>query len=186
MKDEVREEILNLLEQAKDALERGDIKELDELSNHTLHCTTIYGERDSIMIAVLLYALSKLLEKQREGQTEVSKELTSGMLKNIEASIKMLKNKQDKNFESLLKESLNLIKEFDKSYSSYVEEILEFGKVQKGTKIYEHGISLTEVAQLLGISKWELMKKIGERKFVEYGKRIPPSERLKKARRLLG
>ncbi len=185
MKEEVKEEILNLLIEARDSLKRGDIKNLDKLSNHTLHCTTIYGEKESIMIAVLFYALSKLLEKQKEGQSDIFKDLINGMLKNIDASIRLLKKDKIEEFKKLLRESLNLIKKFDKSYSSYVQTVLEFSKIQKGTKIYEHGISLTEVAQLLGVSKWDLMRKIGERKFVEYGKKIPPKERLKTARRLL-
>ena len=56
------------------------------------------------------------------------------------------------------------ISDFDKSFSHYVTHVLEFSKIQKGAKIYEHGISLASVAEMLGISKWDLMRKVGELK----------------------
>lgn len=185
MKDEVRKEILNLFEEAKEAIETKNIKQLETLSDHTLHCTTIYGEKEAIMSAILFYSLSKILEKEKAGEEEIFKDLINGMYRNVNASIKLLKQKRDKEFGKLLKESLNLIKTFDKSFSKYVQAVIEFGKIQKGTKIYEHGLSLTSVAQMLGISKWELMPKVGERKGYKIKEKMSPEERLKLAKRLL-
>lgn len=187
MKDEVRNEILNLFEEAKEAIETKNIKQLESLSDHTLHCTTIYGEKEAIMSAILFYSLSKILEKEKTGEEDVFSDLINGMYRNITAAIRLLKHKKDDEFSSLLKESLNLIKRFDKSFSSYVQAVIEFAKVQKGAKIYEHGLSLTGVSKLLGISKWELMQKVGERKEkYKIKENISPSERLKMAKRLLG
>ena len=186
MKDNVRKEILNLFKEAKEAIETRNIKRLENLSDHTLHCTTIYDEKESIMSAILFYSLSKILEKEKFSEGEIFSDLINGMYKNIKTAIKLLKNKRDKAFTNLLNESINLIKKFDKSFSDYVQAVIEFGKVQKGAKIYEHGLSLTSVAKLLGISKWELMQKVGERKGYKIKERISPEERLKLAKRLLG
>ena len=55
-------------------------------------------------------------------------------------------------------------KYFDKSFSKYVERVLDFSKIQKGIKLHQHGLSLNTVAKLVGVSEWDLMKKVGETK----------------------
>ena len=41
---------------------------------------------------------------------------------------------------------------------------MEFARVKKGSRMYEHGISLGQAAAAAGITKWELMPIAGETK----------------------
>ena len=38
----------------------------------------------------------------------------------------------------------------------YVQEVLRKASINKGAKLYEHGLSLGKTSELLGITKWEL------------------------------
>ncbi len=64
-------------------------------------------------------------------------------------------------------------------------EVIESSQVKKGTKIYDHGISLERAASILGISQWELSSYIGNTiidKYLEEG--VPLVRRMKHAREL--
>ncbi len=182
MREEVRKELIERFEEAREALEKDDVKKLDELSNHTIHITTIYSDQDAILSAILFYSLSKILEKEKDSTL---KELRYGMLENVNAAINLLKSGKDKKFHKLLEESLKFIKDFDKSFSRYVEHILIYAKTQKGMKVYEHGASLTQISEMLGISKWDLMHKAGSVKTDYSLKTKSVKSRLAAARRLL-
>ena len=43
-----------------------------------------------------------------------------------------------------------------------IKEIFEKSRINKGSIIHEHGISIGRVSELLGISKWELVNYIGK------------------------
>ncbi len=182
MREEVRKELIERFEEAKDAIEKNNINKLDELSNHTIHITTIYSEPDAIMSAILFYSLSKVLEKSKDHNLE---DLRYGILENVKTAINLLNKGKDRAFHKLLEESLKFIKEFDKSFSRYAEHILIYAKAQKGMKVYEHGASLTQIEEMLGISKWDLMEKAGSRKSDEFLKTKSVKSRITTARRLL-
>jgi len=182
VREEVREELIERFEEAKDAIEKNDIQKLDSLSNKTIHITTIYSDQDAILSAILFYSISRILDKEKDGTV---KELKYGLLENIDAAIKLLEKGKDNRFHKLLEESLKIIKEFDKSFSQYVEHILIYAKTQKGIKVYEHGASLTQISEMLGISKWDLMHKAGSMKGNEFLKTKSAKTRLNIARRLL-
>ena len=90
-------------------------------------------------------------------------------------------------FTGAIKSMLKEISDFDSSFGRYAEDILEFSKIQKGAKVYEHGLSLSSVAEMIGVSKWDLMKKIGEIK--ESGEVETPKtvkERFKRLKEMVG
>ncbi|MCD6576052.1 MAG: hypothetical protein J7K73_02750 [Nanoarchaeota archaeon] len=169
MSDELCEDLLNTLREIKAALELRDAPKLKELSDHTIHCSSIYKDKRAIYIAMITYSLSKILEKS-EVQRQHSEELEDfmkGMDENFGALITFLENRDFEKFSKAIVSMLKEISEFDTSFGRYVEDVLEFAKVQKGAKMYEHGLSLSSVAEMLGVSKWDLMKKVGETKFHE-------------------
>jgi hypothetical protein len=55
--------VLEILEQAKKAIQKEDVIQIKDLSNQTVHTASIYQDPDNIAIAVVLYALSKILER---------------------------------------------------------------------------------------------------------------------------
>ena len=55
--------VLKILQETKKAVKEEDVIELKRLSNKTIHSASIHQDTDSIMIAVILYSLSKILER---------------------------------------------------------------------------------------------------------------------------
>src|SRR5574343_360942 len=64
------ENIIDILEKAKKALKQEDIVLIKDLSNRTIHSSSIDQDPDNINIAVILYALSKILERTRYKEME--------------------------------------------------------------------------------------------------------------------
>jgi hypothetical protein len=164
--ENVRYDIIDVLEQVKDALERMDIDALSEWSNHIVHSIAIYREKRAVYVAIIAYSLSKLVEKKREHQVQKDKwsNFIANLLKEMVQAVEMLENKNIVKFDALIAQIMKQISDFDVSFSRYAQDVLEFSKVQKGARIYEHGISLSSIAEMLGVSKWDLMRKVGELK----------------------
>ena len=164
LSNETKKDILEEIKNVKMALDNRDINALLGWSDRTIHCATIYQDQRAIYVAILTYSLAKLIEKQKiqERYEEEWEDFMRGISENIEATTKFLESGDIRRFEESLRSMLKTIMEFDKSFSEYVQHVLDFAKIQKGEKLYAHGLSLSSVAQLLGISKWELMPKVGE------------------------
>ncbi len=164
MNEEVVADLLGTLKKIKYALEERDAVLLKELSNHTMHISSIYHEKRTIYIAMIAYSLSKIIEKK--GIERIHKEelndFITGIVQNFGALMMFLEERDFQKVTDAIKGMLKEISEFDSSFGRYIEDILEFSKIQKGAKVYEHGLSLSSVAEMIGVSKWDLMKKIGE------------------------
>ena len=55
--------VIDILEKAKKAIKDEDIILIKDLSNRTVHTSAIQQDPDNINIAVVLYALSKIIER---------------------------------------------------------------------------------------------------------------------------
>lgn len=187
---EVCKDIIALLKDAKEALLKYDSKTLSRVSNHTIHCTGLFQSQRALYVAIIAYSLSKIVEKSVVGeqQSGIFNDFINGIAENLDAAVEFIENKDFKKFDNALRSIIKEISEFDKSFSAYIQEIIEFAKVQKGASISEHGISLSSVAKITGVSKWDLMKKVSETKVYEKkeSKAVSPRERLTKAKKILG
>ena len=59
------EDIKSLLKEALECLEKGEINKLKSVSDHVIHNATLYQDPYSIMTAVIVYALAKILEREK-------------------------------------------------------------------------------------------------------------------------
>ena len=188
--DEVCKDIISVHTETRKALKNEYTQELSELSNHTIHCVGIYQSKRALAVAIIIYALSKILEKEsiKQQHKDELKDFLEGMASNVDAAVKFLKASDFEKFDNATKNMIKEISDFDNSFSQYIQQVVEFSKIQKGAKMYEHGLSLSSVAELLDVSKWDLMRKVAETKVHEEkpGKAPETKERLKKARNLLG
>jgi len=64
---------------------------------------------------------------------------------------------------------LELISKSDIKLKMYIEEVIRQAEIKKGTKLYDHGISLGQAANVLGISQWELMNYVGKTQISDHG-----------------
>jgi hypothetical protein len=156
------EHVLNILERTKKAMKEEDIAVIKDLSNQTIHSASISQDPDNIALAVILYALSKLIERKKyqdfKEWTPFEKNYTSC----IDKAIIALKRKDLE----VYREQIGCIRASIKALSGhlrrYIEEVFRKASINKASRIYEHGISLEKTAKILGITQWELTQYVGQ------------------------
>lgn len=159
MDETVKGDILSTLSEVIAILEtkeEADILEIRKLSNHTIHNAAVFQDEDSISVAILIYALSKVMER-RLGKVDYSKLIS--MLLNARGFLD--KGKED-NYRRVIKTIFTSISKLDKKVELYVEEVINQAQIKKGGKLHEHGLSIGRAAVILGISQWELANYVGK------------------------
>ena len=189
MNDVVRSDILKVLYSSLELLEKKDFAKLKLLSDRVIHNASIYQDENSIEVATMIYSLSKILEKEKIKKLhpkEYNKLFVSSR-ENIKQMITFAENLNFKEFEKKLKATLKAIHVLDESYGDYIEWAITHAKTKKARNIYEHGVSLGRVSELLGVPEWEVMRYAAETKFFEREelKTLTPSKRLEKIKKLL-
>jgi len=184
MNDSIKKDILSLLKSAIDILEseeEGDLLELQELSNHVIHNASIFQDEDSISMALLIYSAYKIFARGKD-KNRIYSNLTP-VLKQAKAD---LARDNLESFRKRVKNGFKIIMTIDSEASIYLEELLDKAKLKKGAKIYEHGISIARVAEILGISLWELSSYIGRTNLPEYKTGADMEKRIQLARQIFG
>lgn len=183
MKKEIKQDILWVLKNVLTAIDKDDIPSIKDFSNHVIHGASIFQERYIINTAVLVYSLSKILERERFVSSGKREEFKSIIRKVIKKMITALEKEDTEQFEDLCNVILRTIRKTDEKYTDYVQFVINKAKVKKAVKIYDHGISLSRVGEVLGVSPWEAMEYLGMttvHEHVKGGKKV--KDRIKKAR----
>jgi len=156
-----RGHVIEVLEKAKDAAFREDVVELKQLSDMTVHSSAIYQDEDNILVAVILYALSKIIERGNRYYKENYKRYVRDYVKVLDKSIDFLKKEDDAGF----RKEINLIsssKDISQDLKVHLIDLFRKARINKAGRVYEHGISMESTAKLLGISLWELSEYAGQ------------------------
>ena len=182
MHDLIKKDILAVLSELAEILklrEEADIAKIKGLSNHVIHNSSVFQDEDSISVAILIYALSKIIERKQK-DFDYNKVLSM-----LNSCISNLKNNEDENFSESIKDIFNFIRVMDKKLKMYIHEVINQAQIKKGCKLCEHGISVARASEVLGISRWELMHYIGKTTLIEqFSEPVNASQRLKFARGL--
>ncbi len=155
----IKEDIIAVMENALKAIHAGDFTALREESDHIIHCSAIFQKQESIQTAVVIYALAKILER--------GKTIDAKILDAMRHAIEFMNVENLRGFNTEIKNMLDMINTVDDQLSKYMQHIVTEAQIKKGSKIYEHGISLGQAGKMLGLSQWELMKYIGKTKMSE-------------------
>lgn len=161
MQEEVRKDILSILKDSLVCIGENNILKLKELSNHTLHNATIYQDEYSTSIAVLIYSLSKIFERTRYTEYRTWPIFQKKVLETIKKSIDFLEKNNTESYDLAIQNLLLTIDKLEHKLSLHIKEVIEKAKINKASRIHEHGISIEKTASLLGISEWELMDYVG-------------------------
>ncbi|MBI4438836.1 hypothetical protein HY640_02805 [Candidatus Woesearchaeota archaeon] len=173
----VKEDILLVLKDVDSAIARNDVSALKLMSDRTIHNSSIFQDEDSITIAVVIYSLSKIAERGI-----VKLERASGFVKH---ALRHLKRDELHRYKAVMKRLSKFISDNDFRFKIYVQDVIDKAQVAKGSRIYYHGISLAQAANILGISQWDLMGYVGKTKIIDsYGRIGNVKDRLNLARRL--
>ena len=176
MLEPVRKDIIDVLGKAIKFISDSDVKALNDVSNHTVHNSFIYQDEDSISIAVIIYSFSKIIERGAE-------------IKDATLLLKHARNhlvrQEIHEYKHVIRKLTRLISNVDSKFKLYIQDIIEKAHIKKGSKLYNHGISLAQSASLLGISQWELMSYVGKTQINDnYPSSTRAGKRLDTARRL--
>ena len=164
MNEIIRKDVISILSQAIGILEvkeEKNVAELRALSNHTIHDASVFQDECSISIAILIYSLSKIIERK---QWDIDSKPIMDLLKSAKKSL------EDNNFEDynkIIKRIFGIISTVDNKLKMYIEDVIKQAQIKKGSKLHEHGISIARAAEVLGISQWELMNYIGKTKLTD-------------------
>ena len=180
MQDIIKKDIISVLNSLIELLkakEESNIVQIKELSNHVIHNASVFQDEDSISVAILIYSLSKIIERK---QKDFDYGKVFGML---DSCISNLKNDQDELFRKSIKNIFNFIRTIDEKLKLYIYEVINQAQIKKGCKLCEHGISVARAAEVLGISQWELMHYLGKTTLIDqFSEPVNVLKRLKIAR----
>ena len=181
MDEVVKKDILKVLSDVLEILkveDENDAVHLREISNHTIHNASIFQDEDSVSIAILIYSLSKVIER-KEGKVNYG--VLSKMV--VDARNKLASD-MNENYRVAIKKLFNFISTIDTKLKLYIEQVITQAEIKKGGKLYAHGISLGRAAEILGITQWELMFYIGKTNLTDIHGGVSVKDRLNYARGL--
>lgn len=172
----VKKDILNVLRQSVLVIKKNELFRLRELSDMVIHNATIFQDKYTITIAVTVYSMSKIYKTKSD--------VNLFLLPHLEDAIKFLEQGKLNLYEAEIK---NIIKDISKNNKTkyYIEEVLERAQIKKASRMFEHGISMGQVADALGVSLWDLMDYIGKTRIIDdFDRHINMKERLEFTRGL--
>ena len=157
-----RGHVLKVLKKTKEAIRKQDSVKLKELSNQTIHSASINQDADSIMIAVLVYSLSKILERTNYQKYPKWKSFFAHLTAHIDRAIKALEENKEEKFRDELQGIRKDISKLTGNFKIHVQNVFKKASINKASRIYEHGISMEKTSKLLGVSIWELAEYAGQ------------------------
>ena len=157
------EHLVEVLTKTKKALETNDSPSLNELSNQTIHSASYIQDPGSIAIAVIIYSLSKLIERGDNNKIKRWPLFVKKTNSYFELAIVALNSGNFSVYETYLEKIRGNIEAISVNLRPYIEEVLRKAAINKASKIYEHGISQGQTSRLLGISQWELSEYLGQK-----------------------
>lgn len=160
--EHIKQDILNVLKESLKAIKTNNPIRLKELSNQTIHNSSIHQDPHSILTAVLTYTLAKIFERPRYKKYKTWNFFYQNTIENLSLAIQALQKNQIEKYDHAIHNLLQSINKLEHKFKKYIKETLQQAKISKASRIHEHGISAARTAELLGISEWELMSYTGQ------------------------
>ncbi|PIN77935.1 hypothetical protein COV15_00980 [Candidatus Woesearchaeota archaeon CG10_big_fil_rev_8_21_14_0_10_34_12] len=176
-----KENVLDILKGVRTAVKDDDSRKLRELSDRTIHSSSIFQDGDNIAVAVIVYSLAKILERKNYRGYGGWKGFLKKYMKNIDWAIKALENDNLEDFREAIKAVRLTINGLSGSFKLSIQELFKKAEINKASRIYEHGVSMEATAKLLGISMWDLAEYAGNTGIgdVDLGVTMPEKQRVK-------
>lgn len=183
-----KENVLRILEETKRAVEENDSLKIKNLSNQTTNTASLTHDPDNIAVAVIVYSLSKILEKTDYRKLPGWNAFYKIYINAINKTISAIKKGNEKEVSLNLKIITQAIGKLSGKLKIYVQDIFRKAQINKASKIYEHGISMEKTAQLLGITMFDLASYAGQTDIpnAPEGKTLSAKARIKLATEFFG
>jgi len=183
-----KENVIDILEKTKSAVEREDILLLKDLSNRTIHTASIYADSDNIAVAVAVYSLSKILERKKYREYKGWGLFFKNYMACLGKALLALKDDNLDKFREEIGHINNEIERLSGNFKGYIQQVFRKASINKASRLYEHGISMEQTAKVLGITIWELAEYSGQTGIsdVNLGITLDVKKRIKNAEEFLG
>ncbi len=180
--------ILEILKQVKKSLERKDYLTIKKLSDEVIAHASVHQDPDLIAIAVIIYSLSKLIEREDYKKGKEWNVFYNKFCGNINDMIIGLEKKDIKIFRDEVAANRELIDSLSPYLKTYITDVFSKAKINKASKLYDQGISMEKTAKILGVSMWELQEYTGQKKIddVHLTLTMPIKNRIKLAEEIFG
>ncbi len=181
-----KENILRIFKEVKEAIQKNDSAKIKSLSNQTINTASLTHDPDNIAVAVIVYSLSKIIERKDYREFPGWKNFYKIYIDAINKIIIGLKKNDEKSVRENLKLITQAIGKLSGKLKKYIQDIFNKAKINKASKIYEHGISMERTARLLGITMFELANYAGQTDIPEVpeSKTLDVKSRIKLAMRM--
>ena len=126
------------------------------MSNQTIHSASLSQDSGNVAVAVIIYSLGKIIERKGYRELQGWKEFYGEVFSALEKTIENLENKNEIAFKENIKSIREALSKISGDLKRYIEDVFRKAKINKASKIYEHGISMEQTAKMLGITLWEL------------------------------
>ena len=154
--------ILKVLRKTLYSLKNKNYLEIKNLSNKIIHNSFINENPDILYIAVVLYSLSKLIERETYKTYDNWKPFYKNYIQGIKNLIKYLEEDDLESFHTEIKNILDSVNRLSGNLKIYIKEVFRKAKINRASRIYEHGASMEKTAKILGITIWELAEYAGK------------------------
>lgn len=156
MRHDIRKDLLSVLSKVMDDINKKNYSDVLAHSNNVIHNASIYQDDDTLSVAVLVYALGKVMQRCCDKGLDIPK-----VISNLQKAYDSLKAFNMNNFRAQIKKILEVINKQDVELKRYIQEIITRAKIQKASHMHRHGISIARTAEILGLSQWELREYLG-------------------------
>ncbi len=163
---EERQHLIELLTKTKEALEKQDASKIRELSDQTIHSASVYQHTDFVLVAVITYAISKILERKDKLPIKDWQKFVRDINSMINLAISSIQRNKQKLFVITLERMKHYLQNSSEIMRPIIQEVLRKASINKASKIYEHGISMAKTTKILGVTPWELTEYVGEKENV--------------------
>jgi len=183
-----RDNILKIFQETKEAVLRGDASKIKNLSNQTTNTAALTHDPDNIVAAVVVYALSKIIEREDYKQLPGWNEFYKVYISSIDGIVDAVKRKDDLAYRKNIQLIRNAISKLSGKLKDYIQDVFRSASINKASRIYEHGISMEKTAHLLGVTMFELAEYAGKGKYADVpeAKTVDVGSRIKLAMEMFG
>lgn len=177
------ENVLRIIKETLESVKNKNYSEIKSLSNQTINTASFTQDPDNIMVAVVVYSLYKIFEREDYQKYPGWKVFYDTTIQSLNHSIKDIEIGDFYHFRKDFERIRNVIKKVSGKFKKYIEEVFRNARISKASRIYEHGISMEQTAKLLGITLFELAEYAGQTGIPDVleSKTITESSRIKLA-----
>ena len=128
----------------------------------TIHSSSIDQDPGNVAVAVVVYSLSKIIERKDYQKYPQWKKFYQTNLDLIDKTISALRKSNDAEARKYLVSMRKSIGKLSGKLKTYIQDVFRQAEINKASRIYEHGISMEKTASLLGLTMFDLAEYVGK------------------------